>query len=52
MYDITLNGWSLDLLNPPPPPSPKETKDVPETPGHGMLTEEEEHELAELMGGD
>jgi len=52
MFDITLKDWSLDLLNPPPPPSPKETKDMPETPSHGTLTEEEERELAELMGDD
>ncbi len=37
---------ATDLLHPPPPVAPKE---VPEIPAPGMLTEEEERELAELM---
>ncbi|KAI0637110.1 WD40 repeat-like protein [Trametes polyzona] len=57
--DGTIRRWRLsELLQPPPPPPPKEVEaKKPEEPaakapeGSGM-TEEEERELAELMGDD
>ncbi|KAI0080613.1 WD40 repeat-like protein [Panus rudis PR-1116 ss-1] len=53
--DGTIRKWRLaDLLQPPPPVKPVEKTAVPQTGGQteSGLTEEEERELAELMGED
>ena len=42
----------LELLAPPPPQNATTAKDTSQTEGPLDLTEEEERELAELMGDD
>ncbi|OCH87419.1 WD40 repeat-like protein [Obba rivulosa] len=50
--DGTIRKWRLSELLKPPPPKPAEVKETSAAADPFQLTEEEERELAELMGSD